>query len=204
MISVKDQINVLNKQLANKKNVKENSTHLIRDAKNAVQEVIEVGDRKALYIMKCEDCEYVIQGKPIKISMENCKNVGLKVEGKVLTGTVDVWSCENVSLDSITIKMPEPEYFGSMFWAGVEGINIHLGDDKHELNYSDLQKKNPDLSSATGQFKTTVAGDGSLKTEAMVRLENGFPVTRAEEASFQRQEQKKDEVLRATQAEDDD
>ena len=39
---------------------------------------------------------------------------------------------------------------------------------------------------------------------AMVRLESGYPATLAEEASLQKQQQKKDEVLRGTHAEEDD
>jgi len=31
--------------------------------------------------------------------IENCKNLVIKVEGKVLTGTVDIWRCENIDLD---------------------------------------------------------------------------------------------------------
>ncbi|KAF9572432.1 hypothetical protein EC968_009910 [Mortierella alpina] len=218
MISVKDQIKNLNERFATKSNVKESSTHLVNDVKNVEHEVIEVQDRKALYILQCENCVYTVQGRPIKISVENCKNVTLKIEGKVLTGTVDVWKGENITMEfetciavlqldniqSITIKVPEAEYFGSMFWAGVEDINLHFGEEKHTLNYGDLQKKNPELESATGQFKTTVALDGSLKTQAMVRLESGYPATLAEEQTLQRQQQKKEEVLRGAHAEEDD
>ncbi|GJJ70756.1 hypothetical protein EMPS_03106 [Entomortierella parvispora] len=209
MMSVKDQIKALNSNLAIKQNAKESATHLIKDAKDVIEEVLEVEDRKALYFLQCENCVYTIQGKPIKLSIEKCKNLTLKIEGKVLTGMVDIWKSEDIHLDfdrsvsvfqldsikTISIRMPDHEYFGSMVWAGVEGIKLHLGDDTHEMSYSQLQVRNPELRPETDQFKTTLV-NGSVKTEAIVRLENGYPATRAEEASFQRLEKKKDEVLR--------
>ncbi|KAG0367905.1 hypothetical protein BGZ54_003034 [Gamsiella multidivaricata] len=212
MISVKDQIKAQNATLAGRANAKENATHLIKDAKDAAQEVVEVQDRKALYLLNCENCEYTIQGKPIKLSIENCKNVVLRIEGKVLTGTVDIWKSENVSLNfdrsvsmfqlddiqSIAIRLPDSEHFGSMIWAGVEDLQLHLGEDTHALSYSELQSRNPNLRPETDQFKTTVV-DGSIMTEAIVRLDNGYPATRAEEASYRRVEKQKDEMLRAPQ-----
>ncbi|KAG0319771.1 hypothetical protein BGZ97_001506 [Linnemannia gamsii] len=215
MMSVKDQANALNNS-ATRPNAKENATHLLKDVKNAV-ETIEVQDRKALYLLKCEDCEYIIQGKPIKISIESCKNLTIKVEGKVLTGTVDIWKSESINLDfdrsvsvfqldsiqTITIKMPEAEYFGSMIWAGVDNITLNLGDETHSLSYSHLQTRNPALRPDTDQFKTTIV-DSSLKTEAIVRMDNGYPMTRAEESSLQASEKKKDEVLRGAPKADDE
>ncbi|KAG0051818.1 hypothetical protein BGZ89_003415, partial [Linnemannia elongata] len=138
MMSVKEQANALNNS-ATRPNAKENATHLFKDVKSAV-ETIEVQDRQALHLVECEDCEYIIQGKPIKISIESCKNLTIKVEDKVLTGTVDIWKSENINLDfdrsvsafqldsiqTITIKMPEAEYFGSMVWAGVDNITLNL------------------------------------------------------------------------------
>ncbi|KAG0379024.1 hypothetical protein BGX24_001946 [Mortierella sp. AD032] len=215
MMSVKEQANALNNS-ANRPNAKENATHLIKDSKSVV-ETIEVQDRKALYLLKCEDCEYIIQGRPIKISIENCKNLTIKVEGKVLTGTVDSWKSENIHLDfdrsvsvfqldsieTISIKMPDPEYFGSMIWAGVDNITLHLGAETHTMSYSHLQARNPALRPDTDQFKTTIV-DGSVKTEAIVRMENGYPMTRAEESSLQASEKKKDEVLRGAPTGDDE
>ncbi|KAF9154637.1 hypothetical protein BG015_000322 [Linnemannia schmuckeri] len=215
MMSVRDQANALNNS-ATRPNAKENATHLLKDVKNAV-ETIEVQDRKALYLLKCEDCEYTIQGKPIKISIESCKNLTIKVEGKVLTGTVDIWKSENVNLDfdrsvsvfqldsiqTIMIKMPEAEYFGSMIWAGVDDITLNLGDETHSLSYRELQARNPELRPDTDQFKTTII-DGSIKTEAIVRMNDGYPMTRAEESSLQASEKKKDEVLRGAPRADDE
>ncbi|KAF8947152.1 hypothetical protein BGZ47_010170 [Haplosporangium gracile] len=215
MMSVRDQANALNNS-ATRPNAKENATHLLKDVKNAV-ETIEVQDRKALYLLKCEDCEYTIQGKPIKISIESCKNLIIKVEGKVLTGTVDIWKSENINLDfdrsvsvfqldsiqTITIKMPEAEYFGSMIWAGVDDITLNLGDETHSLSYRELQARNPELRPDTDQFKTTII-DGSMKTEAIVRMDSGYPMTRAEESSLRASEKKKDEALRGAPKADDE
>ncbi|KAF9179820.1 hypothetical protein BGZ51_006633 [Haplosporangium sp. Z 767] len=211
MISVKDQVQALNNNLTSRKNAKENATHLIKDAKDVEQEVIEIGDRKALYLLECENCVYTVQGKPIKVSIEKCKNVTLKIEDKVLTGMVDVWKSESISLDfdrsvsmfqldniqSITIKMLETEYFGSMVWSAVEDIKLQFGDGAHALSYRELLESNPDLRSETGQLKTTIP-NGNIKTEgksSCLRLENGFPATRAEEADHQEMERLKNENL---------
>ncbi|KAF9580252.1 hypothetical protein BGW38_003174 [Lunasporangiospora selenospora] len=214
MMSLKDQISAMNRTLANRGsgNAKENATHLIRGAKDVQNEVIEVPDRMALYLLECEDCVYSIEGKPIKISIEKCKNVKLVVEGKVLTGVVDAWKSENLdleftravstfeldSINAITIRMPEEEYFGQMVWSKVEETQLHLGDEEHRLNLAEVQGRNQESS----RFKTTIV-QGSLKTEAIYRLEDGYLATRAEEAKFKEMERKKDEVLRPAQPEDD-
>ncbi|KAF9344816.1 hypothetical protein BGX26_003860 [Mortierella sp. AD094] len=214
MISVKDQAKALSYS-ATRPNAKESATHLIRDVKDDTQEV-QVPDRKALYFLNCENCEYTIQGKPIKLSIENCKGLVLKVQDKILTGTVDIWKSGNLSLDfdrsvstfqldniqSITVRLPDAEHFGSMVWAGCEDVNLHLGGDVHALSYSELQSRNPSLRPETDQFKTTIV-DGSIMTEAVVRLDNGFPATRAEQANLRQLEKQKDELLRAPQDEDE-
>lgn len=64
--------------------------------------------------------------------------------------------------------MPDVEYFGSMIWAGVEDIKLQLGDEIHELSYSQLQVRNPELRPEMDQFKTTFV-DGSAKTEGMTK-----------------------------------
>ena len=48
-----------------------------KDVKDVEHEVIEVQDRKALYILQCENCVYTIQGRPIKISVGKTKNSAL-------------------------------------------------------------------------------------------------------------------------------
>ncbi|KAF9164324.1 hypothetical protein BGX21_000871 [Mortierella sp. AD011] len=200
MISVKDQAKALSNS-ATRPNAKENATHLIRDVKDDTQEV-QVPDRKALYFLNCENCEYTVRGKPIKLSIENCKNLVLKVEDKILTGTVDIWKSGNLSLHSIAVRLPDAEHFGSMVWAGCEDVNLHLGGDVHTLSYTDLQSRNPSLRPETDQFKTTIV-DGNIMTEAVVRLDNGFPATRAEQANLRQLEKQKDELLRGSQAGDE-
>ncbi|KAF9434771.1 hypothetical protein BGZ76_007432 [Entomortierella beljakovae] len=214
MISVKEQAKALGNS-ATRPNAKEDATHLIRDSKDESKE-IQVPERKALYFLNCQNCEYTVQGKPIKLSIENCENLILKVQDKILTGTVDIWKSGDVSLDfdrsvstfqldgikSIAIRLPDTEHFGSMIWAGCEDVNLHLGSETHTLSYSELQSRNPSLVPETDQFKTSVV-DGSVMTEAVVRLENGFPSTRAEQANLRQLEKQKDEILRAPQTEDD-
>ncbi|KAI1316247.1 hypothetical protein EDD11_010294 [Mortierella claussenii] len=213
MISVKDQASAINS--TRRVNAKESATHLIKDAKDEQRE-IQMEDRKAFYLLNCENCDYTLLGKPIKVSIENCKNVVLRVEDKIMTGTVDIWKSERVSLEfqrsvstfqldnisSITISLPDTEHFGSMVWAGVEDLTLRLGGDVHSLSYSELQSRNPALHPESDQFKTTVV-DGSIMTEAIIRLDNGYPATRTEEANYRQLEKQKDQVLRAPLTEDE-
>ncbi|KAG0339829.1 hypothetical protein BG004_006656 [Podila humilis] len=217
MISVKDQIRAMNSSLAGRKNTKEEATQLIRDEKDQTQQVITMQDRKALYFLKCENCEYVIQGQPVKVSIENCKNILVKIEDKVITGMVDVWKAENIALEfnrsvsvfqldntkTISIRLPDHEHFGSMVWTGVDDISLHFGENTHMLSYSQLQSRNPNLCPETDQFKTTFV-DGAPLTEAVIRLESGYPATGSEEAIFREIGRKKDEVLRGQAGEEDD
>ncbi|KAF9973655.1 hypothetical protein BGZ65_009141 [Modicella reniformis] len=190
-------------------NAKENATHLIQNSKDVVNQEINVEAHKAVYLVNCENCTYTVKGKLVKLTVENCRNVVLKVEDKILTGTVDLFKSTNVSLhfersvsmfslennQSIDIRLPDAEHFGYMIWAGVEDLKLRLGDDVHVLSYSELQSRNPGLRPETDQFKTSVV-DGSIMTEAMIRLDGGFPATRTEEANHRQVERFKDEVLR--------
>lgn len=38
--------------------------------------------------------------------VENCKNIVIKIEDKVITGMVDIWKSENISLDVRLGKIP--------------------------------------------------------------------------------------------------
>ncbi|KAF9425788.1 hypothetical protein BGZ94_007222 [Podila epigama] len=209
MISIKDQIKAVNSTLAGTRNAKENATNLIRDEKDKAQQEVTVQDRKALYFLNCENCEFTVQGQPLKLSIENCKNVVIKIEGKIITGVVDVWKSDIVALEfersvslfqldsikTISIRMPDTEHFGSMVWTGVYDIDLHFGETTHTLSYAQLQTRFPNLQQDVDQFKTTFV-DELPKTEAMVRLENGYPATRSEAASYKDQVKKKEEALR--------
>ncbi|KAI8606240.1 hypothetical protein EDD21DRAFT_361411 [Dissophora ornata] len=210
MTSVKDQAKALNINLSGRTNLKEDKTLLIRGTKDVKQDLIEVQGLTAVHLLECENCEYTIRGKLVKLSIEKCKNVVLKIEDKVVTGIVDAWKSENISLDfdrsvamfqleaikTIVIHLPDAEHFGSMVWAGVNGLKLHLGQDTHLLSFLDMQSRNPSLNAETNQFKTTIV-DGSIMTEAIVRLEGGHVATRAEEASIRELEKRKEDALRA-------
>ncbi|KAI8358070.1 hypothetical protein B0O80DRAFT_526917 [Mortierella sp. GBAus27b] len=197
-------------------NARERATHLINGSKDVTDQEVQV-ERKALHFVKCENCTFVVKGTLIKLTVEECKNVTIKVEDKILTGTVDLFKSANVSLgfdrsvsmfllennQSIDLQLPDPEYFGYMIWAGDDDLKLRLGDDLHVLSYSDLRSRNPDLQPGRDQFKTTVV-DGSLKTEAVLRLGGGFPLSRAEQAEFKQSERQKLATLRGEQQDEDE
>ncbi|KAF8939687.1 hypothetical protein BGZ58_008982 [Dissophora ornata] len=210
MTSVKDQAKALNINFGSKSNLREDKTLLIRGTKDVKQDLIEVQGNTALHLLECENCEYTIRGKAVKLSVEKCKNVVLKIEDRIMTGMADVWDSENVSLDfdqsvalfqleaitSIVIRLPDAEHFGSMVWIGVNDLKLNLGQHTHALSFDDMHSRNPSLDKKTSQFKTTIV-DGSIMTEAIVRLAGGHVATRAEEASIRELEKRKEDALRA-------
>ncbi|KAF9351845.1 hypothetical protein BGX34_000326 [Mortierella sp. NVP85] len=200
-----------NQGLAGRLNAKENATHLIKDAKDTEQD-INIETRKAVHFLKCENCTYTVKGTLIKLTIEECKNVVIKIEDKILTGTVDLFKSDNVSFSvkaisllslentkSVKIRFQDPEHFGSMVWSGDDDLQLHLGDDLHSFSYSELQLTNPNLNPAINQFKTTLV-NGDVRTEAVIRIEGGgFPMTRAEENDHIEAERNKEEALRGGQ-----
>ncbi|KAG0237827.1 hypothetical protein BGW42_008448 [Actinomortierella wolfii] len=181
------------------------------------ESAIQMEPHKALYLLNCKDCTYTVQGKPVKIAIENCENVVLKVTDKVLTGVIDVWGSKNIQVDceravglfqldnvkGFSLKLPDPEYFNEMIWVGSDNMVLHLGDEKHELGCSKLSASHPEQRRELDQFKTTMKPTG-LVTEAVIRVNAGFPTTRAEEASHERLERQKDAVLGRSNDKDDE
>ncbi|KAF9979308.1 hypothetical protein BGZ73_000002 [Actinomortierella ambigua] len=208
MISLKDKIMAANQPAGVRGlSAKERATQFVQDEVSQ-EKTIQMEPHKALYLMKCKDCTVTVEGKPVKIAIENCENLVLKVTDKVLTGVIDVWGSKNVEVDceravgflqldnvnGFTLKLPDPEYFNEMMWVGSDNIVLHLGTEKHELDQSKLKESHPSHRHELDQFKTSMKPTGLL-TEAVIRLDAGFPATRAEEASYQRLERQKDAAL---------
>ncbi|KAF9157476.1 hypothetical protein DFQ26_008700 [Actinomortierella ambigua] len=191
MISLKDKIMTTANQSAGVRgqSAKERATQLLQDEAGQ-EKTIQMEPSKALYLLNCKDCTLTIEGKPIKISIENCENLVLKVTDKILTSVLDVWGSKNVEIDceravgflqlesvqGFKFRLPDPEYFNEMIWVASDDIVLHLGTEKHELGSSKMEAK-PDQRNDLDQFITCRKSTG-LSTEVRSDMA-GYPVRRA-------------------------
>ena len=60
-------------------------------------EEIEMMD--TLYFKNCTNCQFVVGATCTKIFVEACQNFTLRLNDRVITSTVEVWKCENLTME---------------------------------------------------------------------------------------------------------
>ena len=103
------------------------------------------------FISNCQNCRYKIEDKTKKIVIENCKNLTLEINGKILTNVLEIINCfdihliVNTSIFTITcdntkkvdIFYPIPDHFQMIAWAKVENPKVVIGDQELDLSLFD-------------------------------------------------------------------
>jgi len=99
----------------------------------------------AVHIRNCTDCAFTIPAalKTVKVFFEGCKNTSLSLNTEMVTETLEVWRCENSSVDigvktgtiqadictgTLKIKFASKAHLGSIYHAGVETMEVSFGD----------------------------------------------------------------------------
>lgn len=99
----------------------------------------------AVHIRNCTDCNVTIPPtlKTVKVFFEGCKNTKLVVATEMVTETLEVWRCDNSSVEilvktgtiqadictgTLGIKFASKEMLGRIYHAGIEKMEVAFGD----------------------------------------------------------------------------
>jgi len=161
----------------------------------------------------CNDGEYVVSSVCTKITLDNCHNVTLTVQEKVLTQITEVYKCSNLTLhlntevktvqidksNAVSTHFAAKSHFHHLVWAGTDDVKVHFKDaPEHSLHtgFTHMQQKqpnkpiNPDIDQFIIQFH-----EGELLNEKVVRFENGFPTTQREKTEYEERQKRNMEAF---------
>ncbi len=139
-------------------------------------------------------------------------------ESKVLTETIEVHRCVSTSLDIMsrigTLQIDQSVDCSAMFdtsnnfgnpsmirkgrefgkdgrvvWAGCENLVVKIGDREVVCDFENEKEKDLTVDMERSQFKVSLDAKGYLRSEKVVRLDNGFPTTKREEEEHKRREE---------------
>jgi hypothetical protein len=78
---------------------------------------------------------------------------------------------------------------GRVVWAGCENLQVSIGEDKVLCDLETERKEDATVNEERTQFKVGFDAKGTLRSEKVVRLENGFPSTKREDDEHARREE---------------
>eukprot|EP00050_Salpingoeca_kvevrii_P013230 m.27457 g.27457 ORF g.27457 m.27457 type:complete len:479 (-) comp4775_c0_seq1:258-1694(-) len=190
--------------------------------KKGVTEVItadDINSNATVVISGCSDSKFTLDALCTKVFVQGCNNLELFVNGKILTGTIEVFKCENLTLHfavkvgtlqvdmstNVTANFAEIKHFHDqqdatsknhcmVVWAGVEnlGLNVLESGHSHFTGFAQMREAYNDLVMERSQFRVCYNKDGTsykFKEEQIVRLENGFFTTTQEKNEFDAREE---------------
>jgi len=154
---------------------------------------------------KCKNCEYTITAGCTKIFVEHCEDLILRLQGKIITHTVEVDACQRMNLlvytkigtlqlercEKINVMIEEKKLFrgGFMIWAGTNMLRFQVEDATINCDFDLMYKLDKTLNRERSQFKVWLNTQDKLGCDKVVRLENGFPTTRREDDDHERRKQ---------------
>jgi len=166
--------------------------------------VVDGIDKKTtIFIASCRDTEVTVNSMCTKIMMQGCSRSKLICNGVVLTNCVEIWNCEDVSLevnevliatlqvdmiDKFSAVFSRKKLFHKMIWAAVHSYSISFRDDAEstfENGYQTMVKRyhNEEFQEKITQFIDSIE-EGKVRSEKLLRLRNGFPTTEREQEQF--------------------
>ncbi|KAJ3277734.1 hypothetical protein HK104_003018 [Borealophlyctis nickersoniae] len=73
--------------------------HVFVENENSQTRTVSATPANSLYLRNCTDGEYTVTGMVAKILIEQCKNVKVVVEARVLTSLLEVWRVEDSRIE---------------------------------------------------------------------------------------------------------
>jgi len=166
----------------------------------------DVADDEVISFSHCKKCEYTVTGRCTKIFVDHCEDFLLRLNGTVLTATVEVDACERMNLvvntkigtlqvercSKMEVVVPESENFsGFLIWAGCFMLRVQVADLVTSCDFGLTQKLDPTINQERTQFKVWLNALGKLCCDKVIRLKNGFPTTKREDDEHTRREEQK-------------
>jgi len=161
-----------------------------------------ISSNSTVFLRLCDDMEYIIDCVCTKIMIEECKNLKLTVNDKILTSIIEVWKSDNINLNlnsqvqtvqidnckNVNLNYSNPNHFYSIVWTTTSQLSLKIfedGQEKHVLQ-SPLSSNNNSEETEKGSLKNGSEQyivrliDNQLVAEELVRAENWFPITQRE------------------------
>jgi len=173
---------------------------------NRVIDESEVQPDEVISFSGCKNCEYTIDARCTKIFVERCENFLLRLNGLILTHTIEIDACEKLNLlaytkigtlqversSKINLLVQDPQHFsGFMIWAGCYMLRLQVEDAVMNCDFGLTQKLDPTINIERTQFKVWLNSQGKLSCDKIIRLENGFPTTKREDDEHERRKEEK-------------
>lgn len=152
----------------------------------------------------CSDCEYTIKDTATKVFMQHCTNCNIKINGKVITHTLELykgvdnsifintklWTVQVDMCSKTALNFGSKEDFQSVIWAGCNDLRVDVAQSKYKtlVDFDRMLEENTALKRETDQFKIYM-NRNSLSCDKVVRLKNGFPTTQKELDEFDRRQE---------------
>ncbi|CAG8504665.1 10564_t:CDS:2 [Paraglomus occultum] len=132
---------------------------------------------------------------------ENCKNLIIVANDKIITSTIDIWKSSNVSFKlntqvqtvqvdecgTIDIEYDRPSAFHSVVWTATSELKLRIlesGEEKYSLTTGEnipIQSETSESIEKVNPYQYIIRLiNGSLKSEELIRAEKGFPITQRE------------------------
>jgi hypothetical protein len=154
-----------------------------------------------LIIKDCNDIKVLVERRTTKILVQNCENISLTLNHKLLTNTLECWRGSNVTLNinvqlktmqldllqNVEVNFLKAEDFGSLIWNSIEDTKITFADHPSFNTTTGLAERKTVLPDSTevDQFIVRIV-EGRLLNERCVRLKNGFLSTEREAVDWEK------------------
>lgn len=173
------------------------------------KELSDHDPQSVLVFVGCKKCDYNVTAMCTKIFVEKCEDFVLRLNGKVVTQTVECYKLERANLlintkigtlqveqsEKVNVIYAEKEHFGAyMIWAGAFLLRLQVGTDPAtadlmRCDFGLTQQVDPTVNLERTQFKVWYGPTGKLVCDKIIRLKNGFPTTAREDANFDRKQE---------------
>ena len=168
----------------------------------------------------CCDATFILEAYCAKVFIQNCENCSFifKVEGKILTETIEMHRCVDSKLEIFTrvgtlqvdqcvncsCTIDKVDNFGNpsmmrkgrefgkdgrVIWAGCENLKVKVASDEVVGDFDAEAKVDLTANIERTQYKVSYDGLNVLRSEKVTRLANGFPTTKREDDEHVRREE---------------
>lgn len=151
--------------------------------------------KEVIHLRGCSKGEYTLPAAATvaKIFVENCKDCTFVIHGRVITGHIEVWNCETLSIDvasqlgtlqmdsckGVRVRYSDKECVGSWVHADSSALSVHFGDGTEAVEDLYAGVEGVEAAAADVQFITRWVA-GVLLTERIVRDSTEYPTTERE------------------------
>jgi len=165
-----------------------------------------------IYLKSCKNGEYTFDRRTTKVLIEGCENIRVRINQNVLTNTIEVWKCKNLTLDlnhevrtlqldmlhDCTFNFAQLTFMGGVVWNQIHGTRVNFGDKKalsFRTGFQEMKALYDDSNEEVDQFIIRYVGEKILQ-ERCIRLKNGHLSTEREAIDWdKRNEIKKDQYV---------